>query len=223
MISRITRAAARLRKLAKDTSGLALTEFAFTAPILLTVGLIGTETSRFVVTHMQVSQIASQVADNASRMGESNVLVQRQVFESHINDMVVGADQLAGDLDIFENGRIIVSSLEQNADGGQWIHWQRCRGLNPAVSSFGVEDDGATGTSFPGMGEAGREVTASANDAVMFVEVVYEYQPLSSFSQMDGRTITYTAAFNVRDVRDLSGVQNTTPAEPVANCANFAA
>jgi hypothetical protein len=211
----------RLKQLPADTSGMALTEFAFTAPILLSLGLLGTETARFVVAHMNLSQVATQVADNASRVGESNVLVERRVFESHLNDMFIGADQLAGDLDIFEHGRVIVSSLEVNADGGQWIHWQRCRGLRNVTSSFGEEGDGATGTGFPGMGEAGQEITATPGNAVMFVEVQYEYQPMTVFSDMAGRTISYTAAFNVRDVRDLTQVYNTTPAEPVADCDNF--
>ena len=38
-------------------------------------------------------------------------------------------------------------------------------------SSFGVQGAGATGTSFPGMGEPERYITASSGTAVMFVEV----------------------------------------------------
>jgi hypothetical protein len=73
------------------------------------------------------------------------------------------------------------------------------------------------------MGDTGSEITASPGNAVMFVEIVYQYQPLTSFSMMENEVIRYTAAFNVRDVRDLSGIYNTTPAEPVADCANFTA
>ncbi len=42
----------------EDKSGLALVEFAFVAPIMLTLGLAGLETAHLAATHMQVSQIA---------------------------------------------------------------------------------------------------------------------------------------------------------------------
>jgi hypothetical protein len=35
--------------------------------------------------------------------------------------------------------------------------------------------------------------------------------------------ITYTAAFNIRDQRDLTQIYNTTPAAPVARCNVFSA
>ena len=69
------------RRLSGDTSGLALVEFAFAAPIVLGLGMLGTDTAFLVITHMQVSQIAMQVADNASRVGEQDVLTARKVFE----------------------------------------------------------------------------------------------------------------------------------------------
>lgn len=208
-------------RLVKDREGLALTEFAFTAPILLTLGVAGTETAHYVVTHMRLSQVATQVADNASRIGEQNVLVERRVFEHHINDMFVGADKLAVGLDLYEHGRVIVSSLEQNEDDGQWIHWQRCRGAKNYTSSYGVAGDGEEGTAFPGMGEPGQEIQASPGTAVMFVEVAYDYQPLSGISGLEGKTMIYTAAFNVRDVRDLSQVYQTDPPADVAACDEF--
>jgi hypothetical protein len=69
------------------------------------------------------------------------------------------------------------------------------------------------------MGKPGREVKAVAGGAVMFVEVYYTYQPLMYGSWLGSRTIKSTAAFTVRESRDLSKVWNTTtdPA-PVASC-----
>lgn len=208
------------RRLARDRSGVAMIEFAFTAPIILSLGLLGTETAYFVITHMQVSQIAMQVADNTSRVGEQDVLVARRVFERDINEAFVGAEKLGQGIDIFDNGRIIVSSLQRNTDGGQTIRWQRCRGAKIHDSSFGVEGDGATGTSFPGMGETGREITAAQGTAVMFVEVSYDYDSLTPFDLYDGRTISYTAAYNVRDARDLTQLF---PGGPQAQCNTYSA
>jgi len=212
-----------VRLLRRDDSGLALTEFALSLPIFLSLGLLGTETAHYVVTHMRVSQIAMQIADNASRVGEQDVLVERRIFEDDINDVFVGADKLGGGLDILENGRVILSSLEQNGEGGQWIHWQRCKGLKNHVSDYGDEGDGASGTSFPGMGRPGEEITASSGNAVMFVQFTYEYQPITPISAMDGQAITYTAAFNVRDSRDLTQIHQTTPVSAVSDCDTFSA
>lgn len=208
------------RRLARDRSGVAMIEFAFSAPLVLGLGMLGTETVYVVLTHMQVSQIAMQVADGASRIGEQDVLTARRVFERDVNEALVGAEKLGQSINIFGQGRVIISSLQRNADGGQWIAWQRCRGAKVFDSSFGVEGDGATGTGFAGMGTPGSEITASQGTAVMFVEVAYDYDSLTPFDLFDGRTITYTAAFNVRDSRDLTQLF---PGGPDADCGTYSA
>ncbi len=215
------RCAQLLSNLGRDTSAVAMVEFAFAAPIVLSMGLLGVETANLAVTHMKVSQLAMQVADNASRVGDTEVLTARRVFEDDINETLVGGERLGESLDIFENGRVIISSLQQNPDGGQWIAWQRCRGAKNHPSSFGVEGDGASGFGFLGMGESANRITASPGTAVMFVEVSYTYDPISPLEFFGDTQINYTAAFNIRDNRDLSQIHQTTPASPVANCAVF--
>ncbi len=207
-------------RLAHDRSGVAMIEFAFTAPLLLGMGLLGTETAYLVITHMKVSQVAMQVADNTSRVGEQDVLSARRVFERDISEALVGAEKLGKTIKVFEQGRVIVSSLQRNADGGQWIAWQRCRGAKVHTSSFGVEGEGQNGTSFPGMGVAGREITAAQGTAVMFVEVSYDYESLTPVDIYRGKTISYTAAFNVRDSRDLTQLF---PGGPEADCSVYSA
>src|SRR3546814_13730060 len=109
----------------------------------------------------------------------------------------------AGNLDFRTHGRIILSSLERNDDGGQWIHWQRCYGDLDVESSYGEAGDGEEGTDFPGMGFAGAEVTAAAGPAVMFGAISYDYQPFP-FGQLVGqRRMHPTAAFNIREARTL--------------------
>jgi hypothetical protein len=208
------------RRLARNCSGLAMVEFAFTAPLILGMGMLGTETAYFVITHMQISQIAMQVADNTSRVGEQDVLVARKVFERDVNESLVGAEKMGENFGLFRQGRVIISSLQRNAQGGQWIAWQRCRGAKVHNSSFGVQGVGATGTGFTGMGVPGRQITASAGTAVMFVEIAYDYDSVTPFELFDGRTITYTAAFNIRDNRDLTQLY---AGGPVASCNIYSA
>lgn len=216
--------AARARRLARrlrsNTSGLALVEFAFAAPLVLGMGMLGTETAFLVITHLQISQIAMQVADNTSRVGEKDVLTARKVFERDVAESLIGAEKLGNNIRIFEQGRVIISSLQLNAQGGQWIAWQRCRGAKNHTSSYGLQGAGATGTAFPGMGVPGRYITASQGTAVMFVEVAYDFRSPTPLSVFEDQEITYTAAFNVRDNRDLTQLY---AGGPVARCNTFSA
>lgn len=208
------------RTLANDRSGLALIEFALAAPLVLGMGMLGTETATLVIAHLQMSQIAMQVADNASRVGEANVLTNKRVYERDIAETLIGAEKVGDDMDLFERGRVIISSLQLNAQNGQWIAWQRCRGAKQFNSSYGIEGDGETGRRFPGMGEPGRLITASAGTAVIFVEVSYTYKSLTPFNMFEGEDITYTAAFNVRDSRDLTQLYE---GGPEARCNVYSA
>ena len=218
----------RIRKLLFDTSGVAMIEFAFIGPIILLLGLVGIEMANLATTHMRISQAAMHVADNASRIGDRDQLAAQRIFESDINDVFVGVGLQAGErIGLLENGRVIISSLERNAEGGQTIRWQRCMGIKEADSEFGPQGTGATGTDFPGMGRAGQEVTAAPGQAVMFVEVIYDYQPIldNSFTQpyITPPEIRTTAAFTVRGSRDLTGIFQRSPAAPVAACNQYRA
>jgi hypothetical protein len=215
-----TKARRFARRLADDRSGLALVEFAFATPLVLGMGMLGTETASLVIAHLQVSQIAMQVADNASRVGEVDVLTSKKVYERDIAETLIGAEKLGTGMNFFEQGRVIISSLQRNAQGGQWIAWQRCRGAKQHTSSFGVQGNGATGTAFPGMGVPGRYITASSGTAVMFVEVAYDFDAPTPLSLFNGQEIRYTAAFNIRDNRDLTQLY---AGGPVASCATFSA
>lgn len=215
-----------LRETLRDTRGVALVEFAFVAPLILFLGVVGIEMANYAVTSLRISQAAMHIADNGSRIGERGTLSAQRIYESDINDLFIGVRLQAGDsIDLYETGRVIVSSLERNADGGQWIHWQRCMGKLAEDSSFGPEGTGETGTDFTGMGEAGQEVTAEAGQAVIYVELVYDYRPLMSngFTQpfLPDGPIRSTAAFNVRNTRDLNGIYQRSTPSSVASCDKY--
>jgi Flp pilus assembly protein TadG len=214
------------RRLGGDTSGLAFVEFAFAAPLVLGMGMLGTDTALLVITHMQVSQVAMQVSDNASRVGNASGLAARQVRESDVVDTLTGAEQLGANIRIFQRGRVIISSLQRNASGGQWIAWQRCRGAKVYNSVYGVEGTGRTGTTFAGMGEPGRVITAAPGTAVMFIEVAYDLESVTPLNLFNNQQIVYTAAFNVRDNRDLTGGPSSNgifTGGPVARCNVYSA
>lgn len=206
------------RRLWRDQTALALIEFAYSLPILTMLGLGGVEIANLSVTHMRVSQIAISLADNASRAKQEIVAGVPRMREYDVNEAFQAAALQSGGLDIRNNGRLILSSLETNAQGGQWIHWQRCFGATNYKSSYGKQGDGTTGTGVTGMGPTGRQARAESGFAVMFVEVVYDYKPLLFSSLVPAQPIRKVAAMYVRDDRDLSGLFNTEPQVTVSSC-----
>ena len=196
--------------------------------------------SKLALTRMQISQIAMNTADNMSRVGLDSGLSLVQIREVDVNDSFAGAKIASGELAVTTNGRIILSSLETNSSGGQWIHWQRCKGAKVVNSAYGAQGTGITGTSFAGMGPATARVTAPAGAAVMYVEIYYDYQPLFPMlwsTTPNGKTlgkvfnsaqqsISYGNAFIVRDNRDLTQIYNpnnplTGAPAPVSNCNTY--
>jgi hypothetical protein len=213
------------QRLAASTSGLAMTEFALSLPLLFTAGLWGIETANQAIVQMEISQLAIHIADNAARVGDTSTLEDRRIYESDINDVFLGANIQGGSrIDLFENGRVILSSLEvvPDSEDQQYIHWQRCKGRKAHASTYGQEGDGL-GSNIAGMGPPGEEVFAFKGEAVMFVEISYEYQPLIGGMFPYLETLTATAAFNVRDSRDLAAIHQRNPLAPdaVADCGTF--
>ena len=212
-----------------NQSGIALIEFAYSLPIFMTLGITGTELSNMAVTNMQVSQVAMSITDNLSRAKLAVPLGKPQFREHDINDAFLGAGLQDGRLDIYKAGRVVVSSLQRNTDGGQWIAWQRCQGLKNSPSLFGVEGTGKTGTALTGIGLSTGRVAAEQDTAIIVTEITYEYQPLISNNLLGSMTMRAESAFYVRDDRDLTGgtdkngVYNPTPVVVKRSCSTFTA
>lgn len=224
-IKRLMKASGRLQRC---TSGLALVEFAMVLPVFLTMSLTGAELTNYIITRLRVSQAALHLADNAARIGTGTMLQAKRISETDINDLLTGAGYQAGELDLYANGRVIISSLQPvtspNLTNRYNIVWQRCRGTKttytPQYGRVGLP----TGTAISGMGPTGRQVTAPDNGATMYVEVYYDYQPLVKNSLAPSIRINEIASMMVRDRRDLSvgvghlqGIYNTENAT-VSSC-----
>ncbi len=227
---------ALLRRLAPATSGVAMLEFALALPVVLVLGCYGVETANLAITNLRVSQIASNLADNGSRLGlmsSSSSVVQLR--ELDINN-ALQATRLQGDaLDLGTNGRVILSSLEniqQSYDTApvMRIHWQRCFGLRKGTgydSSFGTTTTTAgtdatkanAGTTVTGMGDPA--VVAPSGSGLIFVEVNYDYQRLFGSTFMGPAKLRYVASFIVRDRRDFAQLYNPSPAATRSTCDKY--
>ena len=198
---------ALLKRLWRDREAVAMIELVYCLPILLALTMWVLELANYMLVREQLSQLALQVADNASRIGTQNS-VQTVVDEGQVNDLLTGASIQGSKIDILHNGRIVLSSLEVDptTPNGQYIHWQRCYGNLPFASRYGPQGTGKGNTTLAGMGVSGSLVQATTTTPVMFVEINYSYQPLVSGSWVPSGAITEVAALEVRDNRDTSGV-----------------
>ncbi|MFW2853153.1 TadE/TadG family type IV pilus assembly protein [Sphingomonas sp. TX0543] len=234
-------ARALLHRLASDTSGLALLEFAFSMPLVLGMGMYALEAGNLALANLRVNQIALNLADNASRVGLTSPLSIQQIREWDINDVLQAARVQGSGIGLTSNGRIIISSLEnvqQSYDSAptQRIHWQRCVGLMSGTgydSSYGTTSaaagtdatSGNQGTPAPsGMGDPTALVNAPSGAGVMFVELNFKYKPLVTAYFVGIPRIHYVASFVVRsDKRDYAQIYNPTPAAPRSTCDKYSA
>jgi len=203
--------------LANDRSGIAYVELALVMPVLLTLCLYGTEIAYMSSINMQVSQMATSVADNASRIGQTdNSGVTPTVTEGEVDSVLGGAILQGRGINFAEHGRVILSSLERDSDSGrQYIHWQRCRGDLDMSSSYGPEGYGLNGPELEGMGKEGSLITASNNSSVMFAEVFYRYEPLFGDMFVGNIEFKHEMAFETRDDRNLEpGVTGSSSDSP---------
>lgn len=219
-----------IRRLVRDSGAVALVEFAYAMPVLFGFGLYGVEVANLAVASSRISQVALSLADNGSRVGENTPLAIKQLREADIVDIFQGARLQAGNYDLGGQGRVTLSSLQRNANGGQWIFWQRCMGQRQGAdfaSHYGIQNDGSTGRglstdTFRGMGKPGALITAPEGGAVIFVEVNYDWTPALAGWLVPARRLHATAAFIVRDRRDLTTVHNPQPQVTPMTCDLFA-
>lgn len=212
------RLAALLARLRLSTGGAAVVEFAITLPVLTAMGMYGIEIAYMASVNMQMSQMALELADNASRMQQtSNSTVAPTVTEADINSIMTGLLTRGESFGFQQSGRAILSSLEQDpATGKQFIHWQRCAGSLAVASAYGNDstNNGLNGDALTGMGSGTTKAVAANGIAVMFVELTYDYQGIFGTLFVGNTRFKQEASYIVRDLRDLrasnvSGVTGT--------------
>lgn len=209
-----------LRQLRRDERAVAMIEFAYALPIFVALAVGGVELTHYITTKMRLSQLALHIADHAARIGSGSQLAAKTISEAQINDLFTGGGLQAGELGLYPNGRVILSSLEPvanpNTTDRYKIAWQRCRGTKNHVSTYGV----AGNTNLTGIGPAGQQVKAPNDGATMFVEVYYTYKPIIATKYAPSLEIKEIASMPVRDRRDTSQVYPSTATTP-SSCTTF--
>jgi len=217
----MTRLHACMRQFRSDVRGLALVEFAITAPILITLGLAGAEVTNMAVAVMRVNQISTAISDNIARVRDS-------IDEADVNEALLSAKFIGTGINFNANGRVVASSVEPNGQtgttAGQYIRWQRCTGaLNVTDSQpkYGIEGKGLNNASLPYMGASTRKIVAGSGSALIFVEVTYKYQPLVSARFFGTPVLRSESVYNVRERN--SQVLGTVAGTTASVCTTYAA
>ena len=191
----------RAGSLRRDKSGMAMVEFALSLPLLMTLILVGLELTNYVLANHRVRQIAAMTADNASRL-------RSQMSEAYVNQLFVGVQKAGAGMNFQTRGRVILSSVQNNAAAsGQWIRWQRCYGNLARASKYGTQGKGQSDTSLPTI----NGLVAQPGSAIMYAEAEYQYKPLILSSFLNNRRIIHETAFIVRQRTDFS-ISGSSPA-----------
>ena len=197
-----------LQRLRGDTDAVSTLEFALILPLFIALGLTGVELAYMSTINMQVSQTTISLADNASRLGQTdNSSVTPTVTEADIDSIMSGAMRQGENFDLKANGRIILSSLEVDSTTGlQYIHWQRCQGDLDKVSKYGDdgENNGLGSVEIEGVGLDDNMITAAPGSAVMVAEIYYEHNGILKGTFGETALFREEAIFAIRDDRNLT-------------------
>lgn len=188
-------------------------EFALVLPVFIILGMYGAEIAWMNASALEASQVAIALADNASRLGQTdNSGVTPTITGPDIDSVLSGAIAEGQNIGLAGDGRVVLSSLEVHpVTGKQYLHWQQCKGSLQKNSSHGKPD--LTGSALSaiasGMQIGGGKITAPANSAVMVAEVWYRHKGLFGTMFIQPITIHEEAAVIVRDNRNLTpGISN---------------
>lgn len=190
--------------LLRDSSGVAMIEFAMALPLLTGITLYGIEAANIAYSAQIVADIAVHTADSTAR-------VRTAISEQDVTDILYGVKSMGTRMDFASNGRIIISGLEPVIDSGtnavvnQKITWQRCSGALRQDSSYGLA--GAQ-VGVDGMGPTGKKIKATASSYAIVVEVRYNYQPIISEHLYGPRELSATSAMMVRE-RESNAIGTT--------------
>lgn len=196
-----------LAALLRDTQAVSVLEFALVLPLFMTLGMYGAEIAWLNATALEVSQVAVSMADNASRIGQTdNSGVTPTISSADVESVLDGALEEGASTNLEENGRVILSSLEGHpVTGKQYIHWQQCKGKGKQQSKRGKADPtgGLLSSITNGLLMGGKTIKAPNGSAVMVAEVWYEYKGLFGTLFIDKITIHEEAAVIARDDRSV--------------------
>jgi Flp pilus assembly protein TadG len=155
----------QLQKFLKNTQGAQAVEFAFIAPVLLTMLLGMVEISRFIYIQQKTSKAAYSLADMVSQNAAPSIAQINQIFEL--------AQDNVRPFDAGPRLNMTISAVN-NTGAGNVVTWQRRPTGSDATPRIGAEGGNAN---FGGLG-APATFAVGNGEGVYAIEVLYKYQTM---------------------------------------------
>ncbi len=167
-----------------DKRGVAATELALLAPMLLLMLLAMVDITRFAISVLVVDRVAAGVADLGAqfdRIRAGTTITQG----NEVGVLFLAAQEMGRPLDMTGTGKVIVSSVSDQGAGAR-LMWQACSG--PAGCATGPKSGIA---SVPGAAAALPEgFSVRFGDTALFVEAFYDFRPYLLSARWLGRDDT---------------------------------
>lgn len=170
-----------VRRFIRRQHGIAATELALVAPMLLGLFLGCTETGLLVRTHFQAAQMASTVADVIARY--------KSVTQADISGIFAVSAEVMGTKDFSQKGAVILSSVATDDEGEATVAWQCASGELESTSRIGAAGEAA---SLPS------GLVLDQDDNIIIAEVFYQYTPLLGWTAPQVTLAYKTALFRPR-------------------------
>jgi Flp pilus assembly protein TadG len=150
----------KLRRLLADSRGIAVVEFAFLLPFLLTLFVSTVELGRYLLLTLKLNHAATTVADLATRERELSVATLDNLFQS--------VQHITNPFEFGPLGVVIVSGVSEDGGGVRTVSWQqRGAGSLNAGSEVGLPGELPT---LP------QDFVVGANQTIVVAEVFYRYE-----------------------------------------------
>ncbi len=171
-----------LKRFLKDRGGATLVEFAFVAPILVTMIIGGFEISRYVLLQQKLNGVSASMAD---------LVAQAETLSAaELSSLFTSVDFLTKPFELGSDGVVIVSSIGAVDGGAPTVFWQRNGGGSLSKNSeFGAEGDNATlPTGF----------VIRSGESLIVAEVYYNFTPLLGEKFVSSKEIYHRAFLRPR-------------------------
>jgi len=180
-----------LRSLLKDSSAVAMVEFAMILPMVTVLTFGSFEVARYALLMQKLDRVSATMADLTARA--------EALTASEVDNLFNSTDHLTQPFDFNTDGMVVISSIEGRLNQAPLIIGQRSRGSISGVSSV-IGSNGGDATLPDAFKNQATGQVLEAGDGLIVAEVFYDYSPYFAMGStvledMLGDMIIYRRAF----------------------------
>ncbi|MBO6826777.1 MAG: pilus assembly protein [Sneathiella sp.] len=188
---RIQKAGRNFRRLMKDSSAVAMVEFAMILPMLTVLTLGSFEVARYALLTQKLDRVSATMADLTARA--------EALTASEVDNLFDSTDHLAQPFDFNTDGMVVISSIVGRLNQPPLIIGQRSQGNISGVNSV-IGSNGGDATLPEAFKNQETGQVLEDGDGLIVAEVFYDYAPYLSLGgnlldDILGEMIIYRRAF----------------------------